>query len=54
MHAGVLARNNFKETSNAVKDEECGVVDEKKTATGGIQAESPKLRETSVGSDAGR
>lgn len=42
-HAGVLARNDVKETSNAVENEEYRVVDEEKAVASGFQAASAQL-----------
>lgn len=50
--SGVLACNYFKETSNAVKDEEYRVVDEEASLAPGIQAKSEELRETALGCNA--
>lgn len=38
IHAGVLARNYVKETSNAIENEESRVVDEEEAAASRVQA----------------
>lgn len=43
MNAGVLARNNVEETSNAIKNEEYRMVDEKEAVASGVQASSAQL-----------
>lgn len=43
MYAGVLARNNVEETSNAIENEEYRMVDEKEAVASGVQASSAQL-----------
>ena len=51
---GVFARNDIKEASNAIEDEEHRVVDEEETLTTRIPAAGAQLRTPEMGGDARR
>lgn len=52
MYAGVLARNNVEETSNAIENEEYRMVDEKEAVASGVQASSAQLWAAAMGRNA--